>query len=650
MSNPLSTSAVVTTTPATFRENVMPINTVENSIQSSDISSCSDFDFERQLPSFLTFSNRNIPSAFSSTRRSPHLLSNMFNHGSWRNEPLSKKSCTATAPSYESPTSTATYFEKEEGSLRNVNDLVNVDSLSNDSYIDVMDMNVPTEPSLIPSYSTSRDSLKLSSNSANNYLDVVGDSDNETTNETNEIETAEINNLTKSKDIDEQEVVSEVDVENDDSDIECSLVEGHKTFEIGEDSDSDINVENIDEVHSISGNDIDILRHSDDEIIIDDGDAVISGAEKRMTNETLIVHSDSETDLDYNCEDENDVNDNGSTYQTTEDDSQHTEIYEEEMNTETDVHGENNARSSEHKSSKVTDIDGNTEGEIPQKMSDETANELSMINNEDENNHNAFETEHSDECDEIDYATEEESELSLEDSKKSIKPAATDALHHFPTGTSESSSQNSTSDNDLNMNDKVENEHGECTGDSVESCEEEINQSLETFRTDRSGQPEQLEVESDSFTDINKCVEHGDKIVEQTDEIASSRMNSGFGPGPSNLDVSSLQSSRITDQLVHPNMNSTSQSIPNRGGSGFRWTANPLYQARRLSLSELPPESQYIVHLPSQRAPSYSPASPSSAVPSPLSSPDTEETFSSYEVWDGPYSPNSHDGDFQVED
>ncbi|XP_060600142.1 E3 ubiquitin-protein ligase Topors-like [Ruditapes philippinarum] len=284
-SAPQASESYLCSEPLFNSENICGVSKPEDSIQSHDITSCSDMDSDRQLPSFLTFSNFNS-----------NFLNPMKNYRTHFNSPESRQRCPNETPSYESPTSTGLFSCKDVTNKEN--ETVDVDGMSDDSDVDITGITVPSEPADVISYKTSDESIKIGT--PKDYIDVVGDSNEEQSDE-------DVKNNEKCSNIQERNSPekdysnneSDIDVENDDSDIECSLVEGHKTFEIDEDSESDNNGENTNNIKNVS--DIDITGCSDDEIVID------ADEENNKTNDVAILSIDtsSETDLDYNCEDTN---------------------------------------------------------------------------------------------------------------------------------------------------------------------------------------------------------------------------------------------------------------------------------------------------------------------------------------------------------
>ncbi|XP_045160535.2 E3 ubiquitin-protein ligase Topors-like [Mercenaria mercenaria] len=293
--------------------NLDRIPNLEDNIQSHDITSCSDIDIDKQLPSFLTFSNRNS-NLFDTYQNSSSLLNSPENRN--YGSSFNRKRCSNATASYESPTSSGLFSgrENEKNDVTSKdNETVDVDMMSDDSDVDITGVTVPIEPNSLVTYRTSNDSVKI--DNTKDFIDVVGDSNDEQSDE-------EVENIDKALDDwcqfqdrsslekDHMDNVSDIDVENGDSDIECSLVEGHKTFEIDGDSENEKVAEKSGDVGN--GSDIDVIGNSDDEIVIQ------ADEEKEVTRKntnikkvmTLDLDSNSETDLDYNCEDVNSVLDN----------------------------------------------------------------------------------------------------------------------------------------------------------------------------------------------------------------------------------------------------------------------------------------------------------------------------------------------------
>lgn len=335
----------------------------EDSIQSHDITSCTDIDADHQLPSFLTFSNLNS-----------NFLNTFQNSSAIFNSPESRKRCPNETPSYESPTSSGLLncrdltdkdnetvdvdgvsedsdvditgvtvppdavnvnsyktsndsikidiskdtdvvgYSKDGLSYEDIDNkkyhedlcqAVDVDGVSDDSDVDITGFSVPSEPDNVISYQTSNDSIKIDTLKD---IDVVGDSNDELSDENIDNKKPQ-EDLYSNKEQDKNSShenngtnISDIDVESDDSDIECSLVEGHKTFEIDGDSESEPDGGKLIDITNVS--DIDITGCSDDEIVVDADD---EKEENVKSNEVKALNLDtsSETDLDYNCEDIN---------------------------------------------------------------------------------------------------------------------------------------------------------------------------------------------------------------------------------------------------------------------------------------------------------------------------------------------------------
>ena len=218
-------------------------NSLEDTIQSSDITSCSDVDNNRQLPSFKTFVEHN-------------------SSGSHK-----------TDVKYDSPTSTISAAPRivsedsdKDGSSANDLDVVNVETVSNISDADVVDES-PLDNEKIGNLSS--DARIRITEVSDHSIDVEGSSDSEIEvvdsfptelqhvtvgdnrydskgkenyfNSKHNLNTSEDtspahppDDIIENLDTSNEEII---DVGTGDSDIECSFVEGHKTFEIQEDSD-----------------------------------------------------------------------------------------------------------------------------------------------------------------------------------------------------------------------------------------------------------------------------------------------------------------------------------------------------------------------------------------------------------------------------
>lgn len=237
----------------------------EDNIQSHDISSCTDIDFERQLPSFLTFSNRNVDSnIYQDTLH----LSNSQN-----SDTAYEDRCATATASYDSPTSSGLISGREKEKPLSLNseddNFVDVDTISDDSDSDINITGeiVPIEETDVVNYRSCANSLITPD--TDNFIDVVGESDDEQVDQTHQNADKTDSDLCSNNG--NSQGWNSANVEDDDSDIECSLVEGHKTFEIAEDSDC--------EMKSRGSPDIDVIDNSDDEGMIN--------AVKRMNNDDL---------------------------------------------------------------------------------------------------------------------------------------------------------------------------------------------------------------------------------------------------------------------------------------------------------------------------------------------------------------------------
>lgn len=258
----------------------------EDNIQSHDISSCSDIDSLRQLPSFLTFSNRNA--GFNTYQNPLDFLDN--SQGRYT---ASSNRCPATMASYDSPTSSGLQAdrENERTSVENSeeNNFVDVDSISDDSDIDIMGETLPVVPNGVDNYQISYQNLNPFDKDKN-FIDVVGDSDDEHIDKDNENGEAESESVDSNNE--RSHSSKDVDFENEDSDIECSLIEGHKTFEIAEDSDC--------EIKNISSPHIDVIGNSDDEIVIETEKEFNETDGNNITKSSVVdVDSVPKLDTDY---------------------------------------------------------------------------------------------------------------------------------------------------------------------------------------------------------------------------------------------------------------------------------------------------------------------------------------------------------------
>lgn len=256
----------------------------EDNIQSHDISSCTDIDFERQLPSFLTFSNRNADG--NMYQDTLHLFNTQEMDNTF------EERCATTTASYDSPTSSGLISGREKEKALSVNseddNCVDVDTISDDSDSDINITGeiVPVEETDVVSFRTSANSLITPD--TDNFIDVVGESDDEQIDQKHQNVDKTDSDLCSNNE--NSQGWNSANVEENDSDIECSLVEGHKTFEIAEDSDC--------EMKSRGSPDIDVIGNSDDESMID--------ADKKMNNDdqcaaenlpSLICDADSDTSL-----------------------------------------------------------------------------------------------------------------------------------------------------------------------------------------------------------------------------------------------------------------------------------------------------------------------------------------------------------------
>lgn len=227
---------------------VTQVSVQEDTIQSSDITSCSDVDTERQLPSFQTLLGLNSRFSSNSSRKGK-----------------------GEASQYDSPTSTNMFGSRVRDNLEDIEaSVVDVETISNNSHssnIDVVTENSESIDVTRLSVSNIRDGSPAEE--LDQVLDVEGDSDSECevihtgkkySNQskdrlskhvaeadqklmTSESDFQKNNEYIEQSAVDkEDDAIVNVEIDNEienDSDIECSLVEGHKTFEIAESSDEE---------------------------------------------------------------------------------------------------------------------------------------------------------------------------------------------------------------------------------------------------------------------------------------------------------------------------------------------------------------------------------------------------------------------------
>lgn len=295
----------------------------DDTIQISDISSCTDTDMDRQLPSFFTFSTRSSDTFSQNSRMSNPFdcqqrgIVDIFSSDFQIDNLLANDS-----NAYESPTSTElTGVRAGSDEIGRDNVVIDVDTLSNDSddianNFDARSQYISQEPNsssklkansetynsyktcddsikvhdIVASYRTCKDSIKINDNI--DTIDVVNDSDNmndEYVKSDDSVTRSDFGNTESRNDTD-------IDVENEDSDLECSLIEGHKTFEIDADSDSEVLTSGV------NSNDIDIVRCSDDEIVVEDYEENDVVNEGTIENVEMHVNVDSNTDVDSDCD------------------------------------------------------------------------------------------------------------------------------------------------------------------------------------------------------------------------------------------------------------------------------------------------------------------------------------------------------------
>lgn len=297
------------------------LNVPEDTIQSSDITSCSDVDQDRQLPSIRTLVG--LSSRFTDT------------------ESLYDRQ------KYDSPTSTNVNCASATESMATEDlDVVDVDTVSDSSDIDVGSDNLDTERSIFPS-ACSRELEKTAE--SDHVIDIEGHSDSENDTESKSMDKNDADKVTSCNvicsevgqakkfdnsnnlalrvsvpDISQEYQVKEGQdtadsedkhvnaynghqndnskfekqqkLEEADSDIECSLVEGHKTYNIAEDSENEGNRSTS--VETNSDVEIDVVANSDDQVTQDTADYVNGSPTSRVDlfdvaiNTTLPVNTD----------------------------------------------------------------------------------------------------------------------------------------------------------------------------------------------------------------------------------------------------------------------------------------------------------------------------------------------------------------------
>lgn len=601
----ISASSSTITTVASLESRPRVAKT-ENYIQSNDISSCSDIDFEKQLPSFFTFSNRSY-----ANEKSPSLSPNVFNIRSWTHKPISKKTWTTTSSAYESPTSTATYLEKEHEldvhKSQIDNEPLDVDAVSYDSDVDVVGESLADEPFVLNEYQTN--CLKIPKTSASSYVDVVGDSDHETEefgrNKKQEPYEVICGKDTKSDMRKETEDLTKIDVESDDSEVECSLVEGHKTFEICEEADNDLNIEETDEIPSITGNSINLVQPPEDEIVIDDPNVDNLHSDSIVANKAIsVVSDDEEVELGYSCdEDENDGNRSGQSSISVKGN--------DEDNMDSDVVEENEEKVN-------SDLAG-----VPEKVNCETDKINTDLNSADIIDN--FCIGHVPEVNAVNqnFVKNGHAESHLSEREK-YKQASESVVKVNETGAYGSDCQNEIySAVALHDNGNIERNVNSAIDDNqaFSECSHAAEQKNSSEHMKSCATSQNQDLSENSAADNIKSDE---QRFESQDAKTSS-------------------SSDLNDFI-------DTHSDTQAGSVGFSWTANPLYQAQHLSVSEFDETSQEHQYLVDSHREQTSESEASPYTQNSLTSPDTEETFSSVELWDRPYSPNNREGDFQAED
>ncbi|KAL4235668.1 hypothetical protein ACF0H5_004063 [Mactra antiquata] len=437
----------------------------EDNIQISDISSCTDTDLDRQLPSFLTFSTRNSDLSNHTSGISNPFYSHGMHDASILSSNLNPQFFTSESMEYESPTSTNLSHFKSTSHVLNENpDIIDVETLSSDSNSDEptekldnrrrLDMFEPSsstaldlnsEPSMhsLKSYKTSDYSIKVddignetneqncnnvqptrsdldfnsfkSYKTSSNSLKINTNSLPSYKTNSNYVELKDRTNISDLNDDDDDDIVdvdvvsddnydtydkermsvshdsrhdTDVDIENDNSDIECSVIEGHKTFEV--DGNTDDNIDNSTDdgeviIEGDVGAVIDVVGCSDEEVIVEDvrdenesrSDAVVENADQFDSNSKLDHDCDS---VDLTTSTDNQAEMSTTQVEDEEKNYNNKSLTDEELDSDSEVNISNcNNASDDCLSNNVDESEGKNEPKN-EKCENSNASELNTSN------------------------------------------------------------------------------------------------------------------------------------------------------------------------------------------------------------------------------------------------------------------------------